>query len=88
MSDTLHLHVTYEFFDQIEDRTKREEFRDFDKWRKKIEGNRFAWVTIWRAYTSQKITFPWDGYEVRTITHPHFKNIPTKVFAIKLTEPM
>lgn len=56
-----------------------------------VEGKTFDTVTIWRAYMSRKdkapIVFPWTGYEVRNITHPHFKNIPTKVFAIKLEKP-
>lgn len=87
----LDLHVTFFYFDQIEAGTKTEEFRDFERWRKKIEGKTFDTVTIWRAYMSRKdkapIVFPWTGYEVRNITHPHFKNIPTKVFAIKLEKP-
>jgi len=86
VSDTLHLHVTYEYFDQIESGEKTLEYREYEKWRKKIEGREYKWVTIWRAYTSKKITVPWRGYMLQTIVHPHFKNVPAFVFAIHLTE--
>lgn len=82
---TLHLHVTFEYFDQIESGEKTEEYREYEKWKSKIEGKQFDTVTIWRAYTSERIARPWRGYSVRDITHKHFKNKPVRVFAIKLT---
>nr|WP_248697875.1 hypothetical protein [Escherichia coli] len=33
---------------------------------------------------SRRIDVPYDGYEIKTITHPHFGDKPVKVFAIKV----
>ena len=45
-------------------------------------------VVIYNAYkraTPENIlTFPWRGFETKTITHPHFGPEPVTVFAIKL----
>ncbi|PCM23683.1 hypothetical protein BH694_10960 [Escherichia coli] len=37
-----------------------------------------------RDDSSRRIDVPYDGYEVKTITHPHFGDKPVKVFAIKV----
>ena len=35
--------------------------------------------------TSKILTFPWKGFKIiEDLVHPHFDNVPTKVFAIKL----
>lgn len=31
-----------------------------------------------------RIDVPYNGYEIKTITHPHFGDKPVKVFAIKV----
>lgn len=34
---------------------------------------------------SKILIFPWKGFEIiEDLVHPHFDNVPTKVFAIKL----
>ncbi|EIM6243764.1 ASCH domain-containing protein, partial [Escherichia coli] len=33
---------------------------------------------------SRRIDVPYNGYEIKTITHPHFGDKPVKVFAIKV----
>lgn len=33
---------------------------------------------------SRRIVVPYEGFEVKTITHPHFGPEPVKVFAIKV----
>lgn len=35
--------------------------------------------------TSRRIVVPYDGFEVKVITHPHFGDKPVKVFAIKVS---
>ncbi|EOC7408204.1 hypothetical protein ACVUEP_003603, partial [Escherichia coli] len=37
-----------------------------------------------RDDSSRRIDVPYDGYEIKTITHPHFGDKPVKVFAIKV----
>jgi hypothetical protein len=47
----------------------------------------FDGVVIHNAYKSgddNRLTFPWRGFTIRTITHPHFGSEPVAVFAIKL----
>ena len=84
---TLHLHVTFEYFDHIESGEKTEEYREYEKWKSKIEGKQFDAVTIWRGYTSKKLTRPWRWYCLQLITHKRFKNKTVRVFAIKLEKP-
>lgn len=49
---------------------------------------RYDRVLIYNAYkpaTEENVlTFPWRGFETKTITHPHFGPKPVMVFAIKL----
>jgi len=47
----------------------------------------FDHVVIHNAYKSgddNRLTFPWRGWTLKTITHPHFGPDPVAVFAIKL----
>ena len=87
---TLTLPLCNEYFNQIQDGTKRVEYRLYNAfWRKRIEGKTFDTVTLMSGYpreddTSRRIVRPWKGYTVKTITHPHFGNVPTKVFVIDL----
>ncbi|MEC5010879.1 ASCH domain-containing protein, partial [Escherichia coli] len=37
-----------------------------------------------RDDSSRRIDVPYGGYEVKTITHPHFGDKPVKVYAIKV----
>ncbi|EFI1510143.1 TPA: ASCH domain-containing protein, partial [Escherichia coli] len=37
-----------------------------------------------RDDSSRRIDVPYDGYEIKTIIHPHFGDKPVKVFAIKV----
>lgn len=34
--------------------------------------------------TSRRLDVKYSGYEIKTITHPHFGDKPVKVFAIKV----
>ena len=67
----LHLHVKSEYFAQIKAGTKRE----------------FAGIVIYNAYkpgADNRIEFPWRGWRLTGITHPHFGPDDVTVFAIKL----
>ena len=88
----LHLHVNGEYFDQIAAGTKPEEFRLYNEyWTKRLEGKEFSKVVIKRGYpkrgdTTRTLERPWHGYQVKTITHPHFGADPVKVFAIQVND--
>lgn len=89
---TLYLPLKGEYFDAIQDGSKTEEYRlKNEYWEKRIEGVHYDTIVITRGYPkkdddSRHLYFPYNGYKVKTITHPHFNNEPVEVFAIKLKE--
>jgi hypothetical protein len=90
---TLVLPVKGVYFDQIKAGTKPEENRLCTPyWRKRLEGRTYDAVTITKGYPARdnaerRLTFPWRGYTVKTITHEHFGPEPVEVFAIKVGRP-
>ena len=79
------LRVKKEYFDQIKSGEKREEYREVKEyWRARIEGKTFDLIEIICGYGGERIYFPWNGYEIKTINHPLFDGIATDVYAIKL----
>ena len=89
---SIYFAVKEEFFNAILKGSKTEEYRLVNEyWRKRIEGRSFSEVVITLGYppgwaTERILRFPWRGYKIKTITHPHFGPDPVEVFAIKLTE--
>jgi hypothetical protein len=97
MSD-LHLHVKTEYFEAIKRGEKTEEYRlKTPYWIKRLFyfnieryrdlPKRFRYVVIYNAYKSgdeNRLYFPWQGWDMKTITHKHFGSEPVTVFAIKL----
>ena len=87
---TLTLPLKGEYFDQIADGTKVEEYRLCSSfWSKRIQGKTFDKIVLTRGYpeksdTTRRIERPWRGYVVKTITHPHFGPDPVSVFAIRV----
>ncbi|SFB74710.1 hypothetical protein SAMN05216344_102216 [Polaromonas sp. OV174] len=87
---TLTLPVKGIYFDQIKAGTKTEEYRLITPhWRKRLEGRTYDQVVITWGYPNRddaerRLTFPWRGYEVKTIQHEHFGPEPVEVFAIKV----
>ena len=88
---TLHLHVKTIYFEQIKAGTKTEEFRLFSKWKKRLFvgscSRQFDGIVIWNAFKSgaeTRLEFPFNGWRITTISHPHFGPEPVTVFAIKL----
>lgn len=88
----LHLHVKTEYFNQIKSGKKREEYRLHNAyWVKRLVifpkgiGREFSKVLIYDAYRgTPALEFPWRGWNLKGITHPHFGTEEVTVFAIKL----
>ena len=78
------------YFDRIKAGIKTEEYRlTTPFWAKRIRFKHFDAVVITLGYPARddaerRLTFPWSGYEVKTITHEHFGPEPVEVFAINL----
>ncbi|EDW6206176.1 MULTISPECIES: RNA-binding protein [Citrobacter freundii complex] len=86
----LHLAVNGEYFDAMKRGEKPKEYRLFtDYWTKRLVGRSYDRLIITRGYprkddADRRIVVPYDGYDIETITHPHFGAEPVKVFAIKV----
>jgi hypothetical protein len=93
MSD-LHLHVNTEYFKAIKCGEKTEEYREVNLyWHERffdritLRRRSFSRIIIHNAYksgTENRIVFPWHGWTLKTIKHPHFGPDEVTVFAIKL----
>ncbi len=79
-----------EYFDAIKAGTKPEEFRLLTPyWRKRLEGRSYVRIELTKGYPARgdqtrRLSLPWRGYRVTTITHPHFGSEPVLVFAINV----
>ena len=90
----LHLHVRSEYFAQIKAGTKHEEYRRHNPyWVSRLvefpagKARGFDGVVIYNAYlpgSGNRIEFPWRGWTLKGITHPHFGPDEVTVFAITL----
>lgn len=87
---TLQLAVNGEYFDAMKRGEKTEEYRLVNPyWGRRIFGRDYEKLVITRGYpkrddANKRIEIPYDGYEIKTITHRHFGPDPVKVFAIKV----
>lgn len=86
----LQLAVNGEYFDAMKRGDKTEEYRLVNAyWGRRIFGRDYERLIITRGYprkddANRRIDIHYDGFEIKTITHPHFGNEPVKVFAIKV----
>ncbi|EGK3942435.1 ASCH domain-containing protein [Escherichia coli] len=86
----LQLAVKGEYFDAMIRGEKTEEYRLCnDYWKKRLVNRKYDRLIITKGYPkrddfSRRIDVPYEGYEIKTITHPHFGDKPVKVFAIKV----
>lgn len=86
----LQLAVKGEYFDAMIRGEKTEEYRLCnDYWNKRIMFREYDRLIITKGYpkrddSSRRIDAPYEGYEIKAITHPHFGPEPVKVFAIKV----
>lgn len=83
----LHLNPKGEYFDQIKAGTKAREYRLAEKWLRRLEGKTFDGIVLKRGYPKgddgdRVISRPWRGFQLETITHPHFGAEPVQVCAI------
>jgi len=86
------LHVKRKYFDEIKAGTKKEEYRLAKPyWLTRLSSRYLNSIVILKGYPSfhmlrsnNRIDFPWNGYEEKTITHPEFGKYPVDVYAIKL----
>ena len=87
---TLQLAVKGEYFDAMKRGEKTEEYRLVNAyWGNRIFNRWYDTLIITRGCPrkdddSRRIVVPYEGFEVKTITHPHFGAEPVKVFAIKV----
>lgn len=92
----LHLHVCFVYFDQMQAGTKPFEYREATVKNIKLLEKEYDQVWIYRGYPSKADIAANPNlirkchYQGRpaptTITHEHFKNKPTKVFPIDVTQ--
>lgn len=88
----LHIPIKGEYFDQIRDGAKSEEFRLRNAyWHTRLHGREYERVILTRGYPKgggvegqTRLTLPWRGYDKRTILHPHFGADPVDVYAINV----
>ncbi len=79
------------YFDQIKAGTKPREYRLMtDYWQRRLVGRTYDRIVLTRGYpkaddAARRLELPWRGYEVQTITHPHFGPYPVQVFAIDVS---
>lgn len=93
LQNPLILPVKREYFEQMRDGTKLAEYRLVTAyWRRRLVGRAFSHVIITLGYpkrddTARRLVFPWRGYKIETIQHPHFGPAPVSVFAITVGAP-
>lgn len=86
----LQLAVKGEYFDAMLRGEKTEEYRLCnDYWEKRLVNRKYDRLIITKGYpkrddSSRRIDAPYEGFEIKAITHPHFGPEQVKVFAIKV----
>lgn len=88
MESRLILPVNGIYFDQMVAGTKPFEYRLRNEyWHKRLVDRQYSRLIITRGYPknteyNKRLVLPYLGYELQTISHPHFNNIPVDVYAI------
>ncbi|MEQ9850862.1 ASCH domain-containing protein [Pectobacterium aroidearum] len=86
----LQLAVNGEYFDAMKRGEKTEEYRLVNPyWGRRLFGRDYDRLIITRGYprrddAERRIVMPYEGFEIKTITHKHFGTEPVKVYAIKV----
>lgn len=86
----LHLALKGEYFDAIKAGTKTEEYRLCTPyWQKRLASpfGIYDRIVLTRGYprrddADRRLVLPWQGYDIKTIKHPHFGPDPVTVYAI------
>lgn len=86
------LHLKREYWEAIKSGTKLTEYREATRyWSKRLERQRYGEIVLLCGYPkrgdeSRTIRRKYTGYHLETVTHPHFGNTPTLVFAIDVSQ--
>lgn len=85
----LHLHVKREYFEAIASGEKKEEYRAYEKWAKRIVNIDYDYVQIYLGYPkkgdwSRAIRFRFNGYRKKTLNSKIYGG-NVKVLAIDLS---
>lgn len=81
------------YFDDIKAGIKGDEYRLVTPyWTKRLADRTYDRVIITLGYpraddADRRKTFPWQGFKVIRLTHPHFGPDEVEVYAIKLYDP-
>ena len=81
------------YFDQIKAGTKQEEYRLVtDYWKTRLLNKDYDVVVLTRGYphkdaADRRLRRKFEGWQIKTITHPHFGAKPVEVFAIDVSTP-
>jgi len=84
------LNLKKEYFNAIRDGSKQHEYRlTTPYWTSRIEGKEYDLLVIRLGYpragdSERELCFPYCGYEVQQIVHPHFGDKPVDVYAIRI----
>lgn len=87
----LHLPLKAEFFNAIKLGVKKVEYRLVTPyWAKRLAGKHFDTIVLTMGYpkatsTERRLTIPFQGWQIKTITHPHFGAKPVEVYAIDVS---
>jgi hypothetical protein len=87
---TLHLNLKAEYFDAIARGEKLEEYRLCTPfWERRLVGKAFDRVVLCKGYPkrgdpARTLERPWRGMSIKSITHPHFGDLPVQVFAVRV----
>lgn len=88
----LQLAVKAKYFYDAKALIKLFEYRLYNEyWEKRLIGREYDRLIITLGYPKKgdmdrTLIFPYNGYEIQTITHPHFGDAPVKVFALILKD--
>lgn len=89
---TLTLPLKREYFEQIRNGEKTEEYRLVTPfWRKRLEARSYDKIVFTLGYpktddVNRRIECKWAGCKIKTIQHKHFGNDPVLVYAIKVAK--
>lgn len=84
------LNVKTEYFNDIKSGKKKYEYRlQNEYWNKRLSGKIFDKVIIRRGYpkagdSEREMIFPFRGWFITHVTHPHFGRYPVEVYSIIL----
>lgn len=88
----LHLNLKGEYFEAIRSGKKKEEYRLYSEyWRKRLIHREYGGILLKKGYPKRDdkeriLERIWRGWDIKTITHPHFGGKPVQVFAIKVNQ--